>query len=134
MQSGPYLSKPYVPLVRQPMCNAGAERVLQDVTGWDSLYQAFKATTDAFGNRIDYVFANAGISQMTDMRQSDPNHFATSAASVEDIAKAPPNLAVIDVNLTGVLYTVYLALAYFRTQEPDENGWRGKIIATGSTA
>lgn len=71
---------------------------------------------------------------MTDMRQNDPNHFATSTTSVEDLAKAPPNLSVINVNLTGVLYTVYLALAYFRGQQPDADGWRGKIIATGSTA
>lgn len=107
---------------------------LQDVTDWNCLYRAFKTTTEAFGDRIDYVFANAGISQMSDMRQSDPNHFATNKTSVDDLASAPPNLAVMNVNLTGVLYTVYLALAYFRRQQPDADGWRGKIIATGSTA
>lgn len=110
------------------------DETLQDVTSWDSLYQAFKSTTEAFGNRIDYVFANAGISQMTDMRQNNPSHFATNSTLVEDLATSPPNLSVINVNLTGVLYTVYLALAYFRRQEPDVDGWRGKIIATGSTA
>jgi NAD(P)-dependent dehydrogenase (short-subunit alcohol dehydrogenase family) len=47
----------------------------------------------------------------------------------------PPDLRVIDVNLTGTLYSVYLALAHFRAQEPDaQSGWCGKFVATASTA
>lgn len=110
------------------------DHLAQDVTSWSSLYQAFKATTESFGPRIDYVFANAGISQMRQLREANSSHFATNSTSVDDLADSPPDLTVINVNLTGVLYTVYLALAYFRRQEPDANGWRGKIIATGSTA
>ena len=70
---------------------------------------------------------------MTGMRQTDLTHYATSSIKVEDLASSPPDLSVIDVNVTGVLYTVYLALAYFRRQEKDSEGWRGKIIVTGST-
>jgi NAD(P)-dependent dehydrogenase (short-subunit alcohol dehydrogenase family) len=104
------------------------------VTSWESQCEAFKSTTEIFGPRIDYVFANAGISQMTAPRQNDPTHYAISSKTVEEIADSPPDLSVINVNLTGVLYTVYLALAYFRRQEKDNHGWRGKIVATGSTA
>lgn len=71
---------------------------------------------------------------MTGMRQTDPTHYATSSTKVKDLAGRPPNLSVIDVNVTGALYTVYLALAYFRQQEADGAGWKGKIIATGSTS
>lgn len=106
----------------------------QDVTQWSSLYDAFEETAQAFEGRIDFVFANAGISQMTDFRQSHPQHYATNSTSVKDLKSIPPNLAVMEVNLTGVLYTIHLALAYFRQQEPDADGWRGKIVATGSTA
>ena len=39
-----------------------------------------------------------------------------------------------DVNLTGALYTIYLAMTHFRTQEKDSDGMRGKLIVTGSNA
>lgn len=71
---------------------------------------------------------------MSKLRDTNPTHFATNATPVEDLVNSPPDLSIINVNLTGVLYTVYLALAYFRRQEPDADGWRGKIVATGSTA
>lgn len=71
---------------------------------------------------------------MSDMRQRDPTHFATSALSPAELGKSgPPDLKVIEINTTGTLYTVHLALSYFRAQEPI-NGWRGKIIVTGSNA
>lgn len=104
------------------------------MSSWESIQQAFAKATAAFGDRIDYVFANAGISQMTGMRQTDPTHYTTSSKKVEELSSFPPDLSVIDVNVTGVLYTVYLALAYFRRQHPDSHGWRGKIIVTGSTS
>lgn len=71
---------------------------------------------------------------MTGMRQTDPTQYATSNVRVKDLPSSPPDLSVIDVNVKGVLYTVYLALAYFRRQESDKDGWRGKIIVTGSTS
>ena len=43
-----------------------------------------------------------------------------------------PNLAAIDVDLTGVLYTAALAIQQMRRQEPDETGFRGKSISPPS--
>lgn len=37
-----------------------------------------------------------------------------------------PDLAVIDVDLTGVLYTAFLAVQQMRRQEKDQDGFRGK--------
>ena len=37
-----------------------------------------------------------------------------------------PDLSVLDIDLTGVFYTVSLAVQQFRRQEPDQNGFRGK--------
>jgi NAD(P)-dependent dehydrogenase (short-subunit alcohol dehydrogenase family) len=73
---------------------------------------------------------------MREMNSSDPTHFSTSTppSDLSNLVDHPPSLAVIRVNLDGVLYTVHAALAYFRSQEKDESGWRGKIVATGSNA
>ncbi|BGO96209.1 hypothetical protein NBRC10512_002149 [Rhodotorula toruloides] len=106
-----------------------------NVTEWSSICNLFAHTYKTFGPRIDFVFANAGIAQMREMRSSDPTHFATTAhSSLNDLSSRPPSLAVIRVNLDGVLYTLHAALAYFRQQEKDQDGWRGKFVATGSNA
>lgn len=76
----------------------------------------------------------SGIAQMTQLRSSDPRHFATSDLALEELKGNPPDLSVINVNTIGTLYTVQLALAYFRAQKPDETGWRGKIVVTASNA
>jgi NAD(P)-dependent dehydrogenase (short-subunit alcohol dehydrogenase family) len=124
-----------------------------DVTSWISVTSVFAFSYKTFGKRIDYVFANAGvrpypslgkmakteirwqIAQMREMRSADPTHFG--CAKIEDLSTLEdqaPNLKVMDVNMTGVLYTIYAALAYYRQQEKDSDGWRGKIVATGSNA
>ncbi|GAA5851891.1 hypothetical protein JCM8547_000089 [Rhodosporidiobolus lusitaniae] len=112
-----------------------AKFVEANVTEWASICGLFKEAKEFFGGRIDYVFANAGISQMRQMRSSDPSHFATfDHPELETLPDRPPTLAVIRVNLDGVLYTLHAALAYFRMQEKDQDGWRGKFVATGSNA
>ncbi|BGP20880.1 hypothetical protein JCM10213_003378 [Rhodosporidiobolus nylandii] len=106
-----------------------------NVTDWPSICALFAFAYKTFSERIDYVFANAGISQMREMRSSDPSHFATfDHPELETLADRPPTLAVIRVNLDGVLYTLHAALAYFRRQERDKDGWRGKAVLTGSNA
>lgn len=108
---------------------------LTNVTEWDSQVALFEFSYATFGPRIDYFFANAGIAQMREIRSSDPTHFAS--AQINDLATLagnPPNLSVVRVNLDGVLYSLYAALAYFRKQEKDSDGWRGKFVATGSNA
>lgn len=68
----------------------------------------------------------------------------------EDGSVEPPDLRLMEINLLGVMNTVHLALgtsfpsqeeqdvdaraAYFRANEPDANGFRGRIVAAASTA
>lgn len=72
---------------------------------------------------------------MREMRSSDPTHFASAKVNdLESLLDAPPSLKVVEVDLNAVLYSLYLSLAYFRKQALDEDGWRGKFVATGSNA
>lgn len=74
---------------------------------------------------------------MREMRSADPTHFGwegKDGAQLDSLASRPPSLAVIRVDLDGVLYSLHAALAYFRAQEKDQDGWRGKFVATGSNA
>ncbi|KAK4056085.1 putative glycosidase CRH2 [Microbotryomycetes sp. JL221] len=105
-----------------------------DVTSWRSQTELFAFTKKTFG-RIDFVFANAGIAQMREMRASDPTHFASRKhEGLDTLAEDEPDFKVVRVDLDGVLYTIHAALAYFRSQDKDEGGWRGKIVATASNA
>ena len=112
--------------------------VQTDVSSWSSLLDLFAETCRSFGtSRIDIVVANAGISQMRGFRTSEPRHFATSVLPRGPLALdglPAPDLRVMDVNVTGSLYTAYLALAYFRRQGRDATGMRGRIVVTGSAA
>lgn len=69
---------------------------LCDVSSWQNQAQNFKEIYDEFG-RIDVVCANAGISEK-----------GTSAlASIETGEPIEPNLKIMDVNLSGVIYCEY---------------------------
>ncbi|KAF9888823.1 hypothetical protein FE257_008192 [Aspergillus nanangensis] len=86
-----------------------------DVRNYTKLANAFHVVYEAT-KRIDFVFANAGILESCD--------FLSSLNSREDGVKAhppkQPDLAVVDVNLSGVINTCYLALYYFRLyRQPD---------------
>ncbi|GAB7351599.1 hypothetical protein MBLNU459_g2220t1 [Dothideomycetes sp. NU459] len=91
-----------------------------DVCSWESQLSAFKKAVKLAG-RLDYVFPIAGIGE----KQYIPNDPAA-----EDFAK--PNLAVLDADLNGVLYTVALAIQQFRRQDKDADGFRGKIGCVAS--
>ena len=76
-----------------------------DVTDWQSQVQFFKDAINVSPHGgIDTVVANAGI--------SDSNFAFETPESLDGPNPSPPNLAVIDVNLKGVLYTSHLALFY----------------------
>ncbi|GAA5909598.1 hypothetical protein JCM6882_003469 [Rhodosporidiobolus microsporus] len=121
--------------LNQKFGNDSAAFFQVNVVDWASICGLFAFSYEKFGPRIDFVFANAGISQMRKMRASDPSHFATfDHPELETLPDRPPTLAVIRVNLDGPLYTLHAALAYFRRQEKDKDGWRGKFVATGSNA
>ena len=85
-----------------------------DVEDWDSQRQGFETAVKELG-RIDYVFAVAGIFEQSWL----PNR--VNATTFEK-----PNLATLDVNGTGALYTTALAIQQFRRQQPSKYGFRGK--------
>ena len=81
-----------------------------DVTEWQSQVNLFKEAINVSPHGgIDIVVANAGIVD-AEAKFEEPRNL--DAAN-----PPPPNLAVIDVNLIGVLYTTQLAL-YFLPRNP----------------
>ena len=92
----------------------GALGVEVNAADWDSQKAAFEKAVKHFG-RIDYVFPIAGIGERKIIK-NDP-----TALEFEK-----PDLSVIDVDLTGVLYTAFLAIQQFRHQDKDEKGYRGR--------
>jgi NAD(P)-dependent dehydrogenase (short-subunit alcohol dehydrogenase family) len=85
-----------------------------NVADWESQREGFEAAVKQFG-RIDYVYPIAGIGEVSWL----PNR-----PGATEFTK--PDLSVIDVDGTGVLYTASLAIQQFRRQEVNEYGFRGK--------
>ena len=76
-----------------------------NVTDWQSQVNFFKEAIKVSPHGgIDTVVANAGIVN-ADGKLEQPENLDTADPP-------PPNLAVLDVNLTGVVYTTHLALFY----------------------
>lgn len=95
---------------------------LCDVSSWQSQAENFKQVHSEFG-RIDVVCANAGISEK-----------GTSAlGNIESDEPVEPNLKIMDVNLSGVIYSVKLAIHYMSKNELSGSS-RGSIICTASNA
>ncbi|KAI1504002.1 15-hydroxyprostaglandin dehydrogenase [Biscogniauxia marginata] len=95
-----------------------------DVTSWQALATAFKEIHHEHG-RVDVAIANAGISEQG----------ISSLAVLDESEPSQPNLKTLDVNLTGVIYTVKLAIHYIQKNTPDTStGSRGSIICTASNA
>jgi len=93
-----------------------------DVTDWDQQVELFKYVIEHV-DRLDYVFANAGILEST--------FLGSTSSSTFEYKK--PDMSTVTINLHGVLYSSTLAAQVFRTQ-PLVNGFRGKIVATASVA
>lgn len=89
-----------------------------NVASWDSQLAAFERAVADLG-RIDYVFAIAGIGEKVFIPRDPPS-------GGKGFTK--PNLAVLDADLDGVLYTAGLAIQQFRRQERDREGFRGKSM------
>ena len=92
----------------------GAIAVEINVADWDSQLAAFEHAVKEFG-RIDYVFPIAGIGERKAIKH-DPK--ATGFQK--------PDLTVIDIDLSGVLYTAFLAIQQMRRQDKDSSGTRGR--------
>lgn len=97
--------------LRKETGNAHLHFVHCDVTDWQSQVHLFRETLRLSPHGgIDTVVANAGIAPRDDIL-NEPQ-------GLESANPPPPNLAVLDVNLTGVVYTSYLAL-YHLKRNPD---------------
>jgi len=90
-----------------------------DVSKWEDQKAAFERTFQEFGH-IDTVIANAGISE------SKPDFLSKDEGEPEK-----PTFTTLDVNLTGMLYTVKLAVHYLRKNQRLQ---KGSIICTASNA
>lgn len=88
-----------------------------DVSSWESQQETFSKVVGDLG-RVDLVFPIAGIgeNQCWLQRGDSTNEFTK------------PDLTVLDVNLTGLLYTSSLAIQQMRRQEKDRDGFRGKSM------
>lgn len=95
----------------------GGEFAPVDLADWNSQVKAFTQAVSAFG-RLDYVYGIGGI----DERRWLPNN----SASTSGLEFEKPDLAVIDVDLTGVLYTSALAVQQARRQDVGQHGFRCK--------
>jgi len=96
--------------------------VKTNVINYDEQVAVFAATYKKWG-QIDFVFANAGIGGKGD--------FYAREEEVEGTGGPPkPNTLVMDVCATGVIYSSYLALHFFRKNKEG----RGYLVMTASAA
>ncbi|OIW34831.1 NAD(P)-binding protein [Coniochaeta ligniaria NRRL 30616] len=86
-----------------------------DVTKFSHLQELFKFTHDKFGP-VDIVLANAGIHEEEDWND-------------EAWLDSPRGTKMVDVNYTGVVYTLKQALLSFK-----RSGKRGSVVITGSAS
>lgn len=89
-----------------------------DVTNWKDLTSLFRQAKEKFG-RIDYVFANAGISPRANYLQLE---------ALENGELKEPNYDLIDIMLRGVMNTATLGVHYMK-QQPEG----GAIVLMGSS-
>jgi len=98
-----------------------------DTRDWDQQVNLFKkAKASSPAKSCDVVIANAGVSGPDEI-------FASSG--LEDATEDPtkPDLRILNINLTGVLYTTKIAMNYFRLQ-PEAPGRDRCFIFKGSIA
>jgi NAD(P)-dependent dehydrogenase (short-subunit alcohol dehydrogenase family) len=99
-----------------------------DTSLWESQHSAFKFALKVLDERIDFVAPIAGIGE----KKWLPAFEETGKRGIDDNF-VKPDLSVIDIDLTGVLYTIALAVQQFRCQKPlswsntSQNEYRGKI-------
>ncbi|KAF3912701.1 hypothetical protein ABW21_db0206436 [Orbilia brochopaga] len=99
----------FVKELRHSSGNENVHAVKCDVTDYKSQCDLFRAALELSPKKaIDGVIANAGISEIG--QNFHPKPFTPGQAD----DPPPPVLTTLDVNLTGVVYTAYLALQYFR--------------------
>ncbi|KAK4653230.1 hypothetical protein QC762_506270 [Podospora pseudocomata] len=99
-----------------------------DVSSWEAQASVFSSLYDGeFGGRVDVVVANAGVSE---------RGFTTLIVEQDGDKSHPPkkpDMSCLEVNLSGVVYSIKLAI-YYMDQKPSEEGSRGLILCTASNA
>ncbi|TGJ84579.1 hypothetical protein E0Z10_g4190 [Xylaria hypoxylon] len=102
-----------------------------DISSWTQQKAAFEAVYEDVG-RVDVVVANAGITE-GGRSWVVPPHPTKGAEVLDELEE--PRLKVLDVNFTGNVYSVKLALHYIQRNAPDATtGLRGAVICTASNA
>ena len=90
-----------------------------DVTSWDDQLAVFKKAKEFSPNHeIDIVVANAGISKGDEVFLND----------IEQDEPQKPNIDILDINATGVIWTAKLAIFYFRKQNAANKRDRALIL------
>jgi NAD(P)-dependent dehydrogenase (short-subunit alcohol dehydrogenase family) len=80
-----------------------------DVNSSSSLAAAFHQTFTSHGNQLDFVFANAGITEKDSFYAIYPTQGSSDASP-----PPPPNMLPIGIDLKSVVSTTWLAQHYFR--------------------
>jgi NAD(P)-dependent dehydrogenase (short-subunit alcohol dehydrogenase family) len=91
-----------------------------NVTSYESLSKTFHTITNST-NRLDFVFANAGVVERWNFYQEN-----TTSPPPE------PDMISIDIDLKSVVSTVYLAQHYFRLSKPSYKSGTQSIVMTAS--
>jgi NAD(P)-dependent dehydrogenase (short-subunit alcohol dehydrogenase family) len=78
-----------------------------DVSEWESVRNLFVQAQACF-NRLDHVFVNAGVGPTTDFLDETLDESGQLAA---------PNMRTMNVNLTSAIYTLRLAVHFFRKED-----------------
>lgn len=95
--------------IRQDSQNENVHFVHLDVTSWASQVNFFRESVRLSPHGgIDTVVANAGINDSIESRAFEN----PQVDYLNDPNPPPPSLKTLDVNLTGVMYTVHLAMAF----------------------
>lgn len=93
-----------------------------DVLQWDDQVSMFETAISKYGS-VDIVVPNAGV---TETSKFGSVNFDKSGKPVK------PNLLTLDINLTGVLYTVHLSLHYLKLNQKRND--LKSLILIGSVA
>ncbi|KAJ5557055.1 hypothetical protein N7494_000970 [Penicillium frequentans] len=110
--------------LRAEFPSAGVSFEECDVSSWESQAAVFGKIFTEQG-RIDIVFANAGITEKGSLLPRD----------AAENGPVKPNLATLNVNLVGVIYSVQLAIHYMSKNSPGNGqGSKGLICCTASNA
>ncbi len=100
--------------LRKETGNQNLHFVHCNVTDWLSQVNFFREAVKLSPHGgIDTVVANAGIASSGSPILEQPN-------GLDSVNPPPPDLSIIDVNLTGVLYTTHLALYYLQRNPGSE--------------